>query len=279
VGGDFSRIAILDNFCWGNTDRPEVLGTLVEAARGCHDAAVALRTPFISGKDSLRNEFRVGDRVISIPPSLLVSSISVADDVARLVTMDLKAPGNHLVLVGETREELGGSHLFKLLGIAGGEVPGLLLDRAPATHRAVARIIAEGLALSCHDLSEGGLAVAAAEMAFAGGVGAELRLDRVPRTKPGAAGERSVGGREEASGLERDEVLLYSESNARYLLEVSPECLSGVLAHLDGLEAAVVGETVRYRILRVLGLRGEVVLAEPLGDLRESWKSPLSFRE
>ncbi|MBI4605296.1 MAG: phosphoribosylformylglycinamidine synthase subunit PurL, partial [Planctomycetes bacterium] len=264
AGGDPERTAVLDNFAWGNTDRPETLGALVEAARGCHDAAVGLGTPFISGKDSLQNEYRAGGTAISIPPTLLVSSISVVEDVRRLVSMDLKEPGSRLILVGETREELGGSHLLRVLEIEGGDVPGLRLPEAARVHRAVHRLIRQGLVASCHDLSEGGLAVALAEMAFAGGVGAEVRLERVPR-----------------SGFElepRDAAVLFSESNARYLLEVRPGDAGRALAQLEGLPAADIGETVTYGILRVLGLEGKPVIAEALEDLKRSWQRTLSFR-
>src|SRR5208337_2031279 len=116
VGADPTRIAILDNFCWGNCDRPETLGSLVRAALACYDVATVLGTPFISGKDSLNNEFRPRGAAepIAIPPSLLISAIGQVDDVARCVTMDLKEPGNALYLVGTTRNELGGSHYYKI---------------------------------------------------------------------------------------------------------------------------------------------------------------------
>ncbi|MEI8241012.1 MAG: AIR synthase related protein, partial [Actinomycetota bacterium] len=149
VGADPSRIAILDNFCWGTTDRPETLGSLVRAALACYDVATVLGTPFISGKDSLNNEFRPlragkGDSpllpertegccaqkgtvpfsgAISIPPSLLISALGQVDDVSRCVTMDLKESGNLLYLVGLTKNELGGSHFAMVEGLSGGEVP------------------------------------------------------------------------------------------------------------------------------------------------------------
>jgi phosphoribosylformylglycinamidine synthase len=260
AGGDPDRTAVLDNFCWGNTDRPETLGSLVEAAKGCHDAALMLGTPFISGKDSLNNEYRAGNEVISIPPSLLVSSISIVEDVSRLVSMDLKSPGNKLILVGLTRNELGGSHFLRVLGGDGGEVPGLDPELAPRVHRAVRRLIASGLALSCHDLSEGGLATAAAEMAFAGGVGIEIRLARAPR-----------------EGCERDEEILFSESNTRYLVEVEAARAGEALALLDGVPAAEIGDTVQYGILRVIGLDGKTAIAEPLEELKAAWKRTLDL--
>jgi phosphoribosylformylglycinamidine synthase len=260
AGGDPDRTAILDNFAWGNTDRPETLGALVEAARACRDAAIGLRTPFISGKDSLQNEFRAGGAVITIPPSLLISSVSVVEDVARLVSMDLKAPGNRLILAGLTRRELGGSHYFGCLGIAGGDVPGLDPAQARRLHLAVARAIREGLILAAHDLSEGGLAVAAAEMAFAGGVGAEIRLANVPR-----------------EGCDRDDEVLFSESNARYLLEVRPAAVPRLLSLLAGLPAAEVGETAQYGILRIVGLDGQVAIAEALKELKALWRGTLDL--
>ena len=184
VGADPSRIAILDNFCWGNCERPETLGSLVRAALACYDVATALGTPFISGKDSLNNEFRPqgAAKPIAIPPSLLISAIGQVEDVSRCVTMDLKEPGNLLYIVGVTRNELGGSHFSRVAcdEFLAGAVPRLDPHVAKRTFAAVHRAIHAGFVRSCHDLSEGGLAVAAAEMAFAGGFGADFGLETVP---------------------------------------------------------------------------------------------------
>ena len=139
-------------------------------------------------------------------------------------------------------------------------MPGLDPDLAPRIHRAVQRVIASGLVLSCHDLSEGGLAVAAAEMAFAGGIGAEIRLADAP-----------------GEGCERDEEVLFSESNSRYLLEVEADRAGEALALLEGVPAAVIGETVKYGILRVIGLDGKTAIAEPLEELKSAWKRTLDF--
>jgi phosphoribosylformylglycinamidine synthase subunit PurSL len=111
VGADPERIAILDNFCWGDPKRPETLGSLVEAARGCHDAALLFRTPFISGKDSLNNEYLGTDgQRHAIPPTLLISALGIMDDVTKAVTMDLKEAGNEIYLVGDFAPVFGGSH-------------------------------------------------------------------------------------------------------------------------------------------------------------------------
>ncbi len=128
VGADPDRVAILDNFCWGDCEKPETLGSLVRAALACHDLAIALGTPFISGKDSLNNEFRFNDadglrKTLAIPPSLLISAMGQIADVSQAITMDLKHAGNLLYQVGATKDELGGSHLSLVENLAGGQVP------------------------------------------------------------------------------------------------------------------------------------------------------------
>ncbi len=173
VGADPERIALLDNFCWGNTERPETLGSLVLAAQACHDVALAYGTPFISGKDSLNNEHTHDGKSLSIPPTLLISAIGQVKDVRSCVTMDLKEPGNVLLLLGLTRNEMGGSLWCQLHAQEGGRVPRVDAGTGKMLVKAVHAAILRGLLRSCHDLSEGGLAVALAEMAFAGGLGAE----------------------------------------------------------------------------------------------------------
>jgi phosphoribosylformylglycinamidine synthase len=257
VGADPSRVALLDNFCWGNTDRPEVLGSLVLAAQACHDVAVAYRMPFISGKDSLNNEFRSAGRHITIPPTLLISAMGRVADVRLCVTMDLKEPGNILYLVGRTADEMGGSHYHLVRGLEGGAVPRPDLELAPRIFRALHEAIGQGLVRACHDPSEGGLAVAVAEMAFAGGVGADLT---------------GLG----APGLP-DEVALFSESATRFVVEVRPDRAGAFEACLAGLPLARIGQTVREPRLRAAGAGGEWVVWAELLRLEEAWRKPLSF--
>jgi phosphoribosylformylglycinamidine synthase II len=263
VGADPRRIAILDNFCWGNTDRPETLGSLVRAALACHDVATVLGTPFISGKDSLNNEFRPhgADQPISVPPSLLISALGQVDDVGRCVTMDLKEPGNLLYLVGRTRNELGGSHFALVEGLSGGEVPKVNPQVAKKTFSALHQAIDAGLVRACHDLSEGGLAAAAAEMAFAGGLGARLELGKVPRS--GAAGHPAV--------------LLFSESNTRFLCEVREEDADGFAAEMSDVPCAQVGEVVDSGKIEVFAPDGGLVIRAGLAALKEAWQRPLRW--
>ena len=124
AGADPDRVALLDNFCWGNPNLPDRLGDLVRAAQGCHDAALHYGTPFVSGKDSLNNEYVDADRVKTpIPPTLLISALAFLPDVRRAVSMDVKGAGSRLYLLGETRDELGGSALAAAYGLPRGRPP------------------------------------------------------------------------------------------------------------------------------------------------------------
>lgn len=180
VGADPDRIAILDNFCLGDPTRPQTMWSLLEAARGCHDAALALGTPFVSGKDSFNNEYVApGGERVSIPPSLLISAIGIVPDTGMVPGSDIKAAGDILYLVGGSGRSLGGSVYAGLFGIPAGadaSVPAPALD-ARALYRALHGAIAAGLVRACHDLSDGGLAVAVAEMCLGGRLGATVAVE------------------------------------------------------------------------------------------------------
>ena len=262
VGGDPDRTALLDNFCWGRPDDPENLGALVLAARACYDVARAYGTPFISGKDSLNNEFRASGKRIVIPHSLLISAISLVEDVRKCVTMDLKEPGNRVALVGVTRDELGGSHYYLIHGHRGANVPRVDPGTGRRVFGAVARAIREGVVRACHDLSEGGLAAAAAEMAFAGGRGLRIRgLEDLPAS-PDAR---------------REDRLLFSESPSRFLIEFPPGQRERLKALLGDVPWAEVGEVTAEGRLVVEGKGGRRILDEALADLKECWQRPLRW--
>jgi len=261
VGGDLGEVALLDNFCWGNVDKPEVVGALVRAAKACYDVAKVFGTPFISGKDSLNNEFRIEGGTIAIPYTLLISAVGVIADVTKCVTMELKSPGNPLYILGETKRELGASQYYRLLGTVGNDVPTVDARTSKRTMKALARATSKRLVRACHDLSEGGLAVAAAEMAFAGGLGLTLVLRDVPVS----------------DGIDRDEVLLFSESNSRFLVEV-PEAQADAFEKLmKNVAFARVGEVTDAGRLVVRGLAGRKVIDEDVGGLKKAWKTPLAW--
>jgi phosphoribosylformylglycinamidine synthase len=157
VGADPGRVAILDNFCWPSVGDEVTMGTLVRACEACYDAAKAYGIPFVSGKDSLHNQFTNQEtgEVIRIPNTLLISAMGVIEDVRKCVTMDLKEVGSRVCLVSA-------KDVYDLKVLA-------------ATHRKMAEAIGEGLVLSCHDVSDGGIAVAAAEMCIASGLGIDVK--------------------------------------------------------------------------------------------------------
>ena len=260
VGADPARTAILDNFCWGNPMLPDRLGGLVRAARGCHDAAVALRTPFISGKDSLYNEYRLSDGVShAIPGTLLISALGIVPDVRRIASMDLKRPGNLLYLVGATGDDLGGSLALRITGGRGSRPPAIDLDRSRRTLTAVYRAIRAGIVQSCHDLSEGGLAVAAAEMAIAGGTGFRLDLRRIPI----ACSDLPDGAR------------LFSESPSRFLIEVAPDDVLACERLFGRLPFAAVGEVRNGFAVKFVGTDGSRIVTD-LDALCAAWQTPLA---
>jgi phosphoribosylformylglycinamidine synthase subunit PurSL len=260
VGADPNHIALLDNFCWGNTDRPEVLGSLVEAAQACSDVALAFSMPFISGKDSLNNEFRADDRSITIPPTLLISALGRVPDVRRCVTMDLKEVSQALYLIGTTRDEMGGSHFNLVTRRTGGEVPRVDTILAPKVFQKLHQAIVAGIVRSCHDLSEGGLAAAVAEMAFAGGIGADITA--------AASDECALS----------DETLLFSESTSRFVVEVPPakqKAFEEIMG--QAVPCRLIGHTVKEKRLRIAGKNGEWIIWLDLKQLKEAWQKPLRW--
>ena len=227
VGGTLEKTALLDNFCWGNPDKPDRLGELVRAAKACYDIATAYGTPYISGKDSLYNEYRdttTGEQR-AIPSTLLISAICVIPDIRRAVTMDVKAPGNLIYVVGNTYAELGGSHYFGIHGYIGNSAPVVRPDEGKQTMERLSGAISSGLVRSCHDCSEGGIGVAVAEMAFAGGYGMTLNLANIPT----------------GDDTDADDYLLFSESNSRFIVEVEPQHQHAFENHMSGVPIGSLG--------------------------------------
>jgi phosphoribosylformylglycinamidine synthase II len=227
VGGNLEHVAILDNFCWPSVDDARTMGTLVAACEACRDAALAFRIPFISGKDSLHNQFtnhETGD-VLRIPNTLLISALSVIDDVRKCVTMDFKAVGSRVCLVC-AKDDAD-------------------LKNLAAMHRGVAAFIASGNVLACHDVSDGGIAVALAEMCIASGIG--VKSDSEMLTGDSA----------------------FTERPGRYLIELAGEKelenLRGSLA--DVAEATEIGRTQSEP--EFLGI--------PLAALTAAWRGTLDW--
>lgn len=254
VGG--RRIAILDNFVWGNPEKPERLGSLVRACEACYDIATTFRTPFISGKDSLYNESPLGP----VTPTLLITAVGIVPDIRLAVSMDTKTPGNLIYIIGDTYNELGGSEYYKLKGYLGNSVPKLDAVKARKTYYAFTKAIGEGVIKAAHDISEGGLAVAAAEMALASNLGMELNLKKLP-----------------VKTVERNDFALFSESNSRFLVEVAHKDKEAFEKIMKGKRFSEIGKVIKESSFTIKGLKGANILIDTsVTDLRRSWKQTLS---
>ncbi|MBS7643057.1 phosphoribosylformylglycinamidine synthase subunit PurL [Candidatus Bathyarchaeota archaeon] len=249
VGG--RRIALLDNFTWGNPEKPDRLGGLVRAVQACYNFGKMFKTPFISGKDSLYNESPLGP----VTPTLLITGVGIIPDIRKAVSIDVKKPGNLIYIVGKTYPELGGSEYYKLKGFIGKNVP-KVRPQAKGTMDSITAAIDAGYIEACHDISEGGIAVAAAEMASAGGYGMELYLRNIPR-----------------QDIKRNDFALFSESNSRFLIEVPKKYQENIQTLLKKIPHSVVGRVKRDNSLVIYGLDERLIVDASLAELRDAWKS------
>lgn len=269
VGGNVERTAILDNFCWGNPNDPAQLGMLVQAVKGCYAAATLFGVPFISGKDSLNNEYRANGQRLPVIPTLLISAVSVIDDASQTIDMSLKQPGNLLYIIGTTDNELLGSYYAQISQIKlETHVPMPSLPHALTILKAVGGVIREGLVQSCHDLSEGGLAVAAAEMSLAGLLGLTLDIQRVNQQ----VNRHLLWPDENVSST----IALFSESPSRFLVEVAPQQKRAfekymrrrIIDEHDFIYIGNVSDTGRFTVRN-----GDNMLIDlPIEDLQQAWK-------
>jgi phosphoribosylformylglycinamidine synthase len=209
-GGSLSNIAILDNFCWCSSYDQKRLGQLVEAVRACYDYAVGFGTPFISGKDSMFNDFKGYDEkgnpvAISIPPTLLISAISVVPDLNKTVSPEFKNIGDVIYIIGETNDELGGGEYFKILGATGNNVPKVSLKKNIKAYQALERVIQKEIINSSISVTSGGLAIALAKASVGGMLGCNISIKNL------------MGNAKET------DIKLFSESQGRILVSVSPK--------------------------------------------------------
>ncbi len=262
LGGDPSRMAGLDNFCWPDPvegpDTPDgahKLAQLVRACRGLADACRAYRLPLISGKDSMKNDARAGGRKVSIRPTLLVSLMGIVADVRRAQTTDLKRAGDLLYVVGETRGELGGTCFERIIGRKLGPCPSVRTGPALASYRRLHRAISRRLVRSCHDLSDAGLWAALAESCLGGDLGARVSLDNLPVT--------SDAGRE-------PERLLLCETPSRFLVSIDPADRRRWERVMAGTSLGLVGEVTEAPVL-VLRVGDRQIASLGLDELRAAW--------
>ncbi len=263
VGAGLGTIAGLDNFCWPDPvqgdrtpDGAHKLAQLVECCEALKETCVAYGIPLISGKDSMKNDYRIGETKISIPPTVLFTAVAVMNDVTKSVSMDVKAPGDAVYALGETLDEMGGSEYLALRDALGANVPRVDTARNRALYERLHAAMESGLVASCHDCSDGGLAAALAESAFAGGYGMELDLGPI--------------------ALERDAAILFSESQGRFVVTVKPENTAAFEKVLVGSAAYRMGKVTRDPFL-IIGVRGRILVDVSLYDLKEAWQQPLAW--
>jgi phosphoribosylformylglycinamidine synthase II len=273
VGGSLKEVAILDNFCWGNPDKPDRLGGLVRAAFGCYDIAKGFGVPFISGKDSLNNEYTVKGKSLAIPGTLLISAMAVMDQVKNTVSMYAKNPGDLIYVVGQTYDELGGSHYYALSGAIGNNLPKVFPKKAKAIFDALSRATASGLVEAMHDCSEGGIGVSAAEMAFSGGLGMELFLGKVPYQALNTLPGRQAG--EHRTRNSKNDFILFSESNSRFIVEVDKKKQKTFEKILQGLPFGLIGSLSSKKEFKVYGTDNKICVKANIGKLKQAWQKPL----
>jgi len=276
TGADPARIALLDNFCWGDCRREESLGTLVEACRACHDLAIAFAAPFVSGKDSLNNVFAWTDAAgthheRSIPPTLLATALGQLTDVRHAVTPDLKRVGGRLAIVGMSRDDLAGSQLELVGRVGGGRVPQVDVTACRLVFTAVHAAQRAGTVAACHDCSDGGIAVAVAEMSIAGGLAARIALGEVPFASDAAA----------AAGMPRDLAIAFTETPGRFICEVPADAVDRFAAVMrecgtatgaeGGLPWAWLGDVIPGEVLEIVSADGTVA-SVPVASLARAWR-------
>ncbi|NJD53600.1 MAG: phosphoribosylformylglycinamidine synthase subunit PurL [Candidatus Methanoperedens sp.] len=266
VGGSFDHLAGLDNFCWCDPEKSEKtpdgeykLGQLVRANMALYDYTKAYGVPCISGKDSMKNDYQIGGRKISIPPTVLFSTIGKIEDVRRAVTMDAKCPEDRVYILGMTKDELGASEYYASLGFIGNDVPRVNASSARKLYIALEKAISEGVVASCHDCSDGGLAVALAESAFSGDLGMIIELTKVP-----------------VENIKRSDTILFSESQSRFVVTVAPRNVKRFEALMKGNVFADVGAvTARQEFIVMDGEK--VVLRERIDVLKNAWQKTLRW--
>ena len=268
VGGSLELVAGLDNFCWCDPvlsdktpDGDYKMAQLVRSNQALYDICMEYNLPLISGKDSMKNDFYDGSTKISIPPTLLFSVIGKIEDARKSVTMDVKRPGDIVYILGTTGNELGASEYITMKGFIGNNIPHVNAAKAYRRYQAYHQAVLQGTVASCHDLSDGGLAVAAAESAFAGGYGLQIDLSRMLWKGDAAA--------------KSDLALLFSESASRHLVTVRPESQGAFESAMSGNCFACIGTVTEDQLLTVIGLDGTPVVRAELSELKEAWQQTL----
>jgi phosphoribosylformylglycinamidine synthase len=240
AGGNINHLALLDNFCWCSSNEPERLEQLKEAAKACYECAIEYKTPFISGKDSMFNDFKGYDADnnpvnISVLPTLMISSIGVIDSVEQTATIDFKFEGDFVYVIGETRDECGGSEFYHALGKIGAKSPKTEPKKAKILYEKMYALHQKELLSACSSVGQGGLLITTAKMAIAGQKGVELNIDKIPLQEKGMSAEK----------------IFYSETQSRFVVTVNPERAEEFEKMMAGFVFARIGQVSGDEVFRV----------------------------
>ncbi len=267
VGGNVDRMALMDNFCWCSSNDPKRLYQLKRAAKACYDYATAYMTPFISGKDSMFNDFKGYDKnnnpvLISVPPTLLITATGVMENVNNAVSLDVKAQGDLIYTIGITRNELGGSEYYEYIGkilkgkpFIGASVPKVDAIKAIKSYRKLYRAIENNLIASSISVSSGGIGIALAKMCIAGNLGSIINLSRLKK-----------------EGIERDDFTLFSESQSRIIVTIYPKNKEIFENIMEGTDLSLIGRVTDENALKIKGLKGEMIIDCTIEDLNTSYQ-------
>jgi phosphoribosylformylglycinamidine synthase len=266
AGASLDKIALLDNFCWCSSEEPERLGQLKRAVKACYDYAVAYGTPFISGKDSMFNDFKGYDQnnnplKISVLPTLLISSLAVVEDIYRCLSLDLKSSGDQIFLLGETRKELAASEYYAYWceknhqNHWGSILPEVQGVRNRRLYKVFDCCLKEGLIASAHSLGWGGLGISLVKSAMAGGLGVKVKLGQVT-----------------SFDLKPDQVL-FSESQGRLLVSVAPSKVSRFARLMTGQSYSCIGEVTAISQLIIRDKQGKKIVDLPIKQLLNAYRS------
>lgn len=259
AGSNQEKIALLDNFCWCSSDEPVRLGQLKKACEGLYDSCVGYLAPLISGKDSMFNDFKGFDSKgnpvkISVPPTLLISSLGIIDDVNKAVTIDAKFSGDLIYILGETFDELGGSEYYSYLGIEGKNVPVTNPEKNLKIYKSYAAAVKDELISSGIGINIGGLAAALSKMALSGMIGADIELKNLP-------GE-----------FTSDSTGLFSQSTGRILLTIDPKNKKKFESLMKGISFAEIGKIIPEQEIKITGKDNKVVIDIQIQKLMSSYR-------
>jgi phosphoribosylformylglycinamidine synthase len=251
VGGDPDQAVLVNNYIWPFPDE-EAMGSLDRSVDAVVDSMNALQRPVISGKDSLSSTYRGKDgQVIKIPPVLCMSVFGRIPNVEQTVTSDIKREGSSLYLVGALDANMGGSTYYDINGIVGNEVPKVDLEALPGVLRGIHKAIKSGEVLACHDVSEGGVVSAVAEMAFGGDCGVKLALD---------------------ARMQRPDMFLFNETAGTFIVEVpDEETAKRLFSNLPHME---LGKTTQDKVINVKVGESDL-FAVSTDELKQAWQEPL----